>query len=139
MWSKLSKYMVLAFLLNFRVLEAQQVLYSPPINDRSTLSFTIAGKAGSFYWVQKERRKRSALKKSEWPLNEEQSFDIYDQQMNLVNSVASYKITDSTLKEYLVPGDSHFDELILSAAKQQTLLILKRYSQLGDTIISDRL
>jgi hypothetical protein len=127
-------YVVALLLLHSHFLAAQKVLYSPFIDDRSVLSFTVAGKAGDYYWVQKDKRKKSPLRNADWRLTEEQIFEIYDARMNLVKTTPSFILSDSTIKEYLVPGNRYFDQLILSAGRKKTTALLQRYTANGELL-----
>jgi hypothetical protein len=119
---------------------AQRILYSPVIDGRSVLRFTVAGKAGDYYWIHKEQRKRRIPRQAEEWMKEEQYFDIYDARLQLLNTVPAAAITASTLKKYLVCGNLFFDELVLQANLQQTVLRLRRYradgALLADSMIA---
>ncbi len=131
-------YLVATALLNIHYLSAQRVLYSPFINDRAAIQYIVAGKTSDYYWVQKEKRKKVIQGRADWYVNEQQGFEIYDTRMNLVKTAPSFSITDSTLKEYLVPGNNYFDQLILSAGTQKIMLLLQRYTQEGDLVAAGR-
>src|ERR1700716_1459823 len=103
-------------------LAAQRVLYSPFIGNRSTVGIEVVGKAGDYYWIQKERWKRS---------EKEQSFEIYDARMNLVKTFSPFTFSDSTIKEYFVSGDKYFDQLVLVAGYKKTIVLLDRYAADG--------
>ena len=120
---------------------AQRVLYSPIIEGRSAEHFTVAGKVGNQYWVQTEKRKRRIPQRAEAWMKEEQSFEIYDARLQLVNVVPAATITASTLKKWLVCGNRFFDELVLQSNLQQTVLRLRRYGAdgalLADSALAD--
>ncbi len=118
-------------ILNTHFLPAQRVLYSPYIDDRFMLRYEVAGKSGDFYWLQKENR-RKVNKHHPDPWNYmDRSFEIYDSRMNLINIVQSPAITDSTIKEYLVPGDKYFDDLLILSGPKKTWLSVMRYEPDG--------
>jgi hypothetical protein len=127
-------YAVVLLLLSFHFLAAQSVLYSPFIDDRSTLRFAVAGKAGNYYWLQKDKRKKIIKRNADQRFNEEQVFEIYDTRMNLVKTTSSFIISDSAIKEYLVPGNNFFDQLILSADSKKTTTFLRRYAANGELV-----
>lgn len=130
----LQRYVMLLLLLLSHTLTAQRVLYSPTVDNRQLLRFTVAGKTGDYYWVHKEKRKKHVSQRAEEWMKEEQSFDVYDARLQLINSIPAAALTASTLKKYLLCGNHYFDELILQANLQQTVARLRRYSATGDVL-----
>lgn len=135
------RYLLLLLLAVCQILQAQRVLYSPALKGTLILHFTVAGKTGDNYWIHKEQRKRRIPRQGAGWMKEEEFFDIYDSRLELLNSVAAAAVNASTLKKYLVSGDRFFDELILSAAQQQTDVQLRRYAAdgrlLADSIVAN--
>lgn len=125
------RYLVLLLLLISHIMAAQRVLYSPTVDNRSVLRFTVAGKSGDFYWVHKVKRKKRVSQRAEDWMKEEQFFDVYDSRLQLVNAVPAAPLTASTLKKYLLCGSQYFDELILQRNLQQTVARLRRYQPDG--------
>jgi hypothetical protein len=107
-------------------------MYCEPVNDRWTVRTELAGKAGDYYWMQSTHRRRTSGKAA--AESEVQTFDIYDVRMKQVNSIPSYPATDATLKEYLVPGDNAFDQLVVLGEPKKTLLYLQRYEPNGSPV-----
>ena len=58
-------------------------------------------------------------------------FEIYDARMNLVKTIPSL-LSGDLIKEYLVPGNENFDQLVLRRAKDKIILLLSRYTPDGD-------
>src|ERR1700730_8620955 len=115
MSSRMQLYLGVLLLLNTHFLSAQRVLYSPFIDSRYLVRFEVAGKAGDYYWIHKEKKNKSIKRHEEPSLNNEQSFEVYDTRMNLANILPSFIISDSTIKEYLIPGYRYFDQLVLTS------------------------
>ncbi|MBA4166021.1 MAG: hypothetical protein H0X41_00480 [Chitinophagaceae bacterium] len=91
--------------------------------------FQVAGRTGNFYWVEKEKPLNHSTKNTERSFR--QVFEVYDSRMNLVRQVAGALLTDETVKEYLVAGQMHFDQLLLLAGDGKTNLLLKRFASDG--------
>jgi hypothetical protein len=113
-------------------LRAQKILYSPFIGNESATRFEVIGKAGNYYWVQKSRKKFRYKKPAEpWMDDKALRFEIYDARMNLVKTIPSLMSGD-LIKEYLVPGDENFDQLVLRRANDKIILLLSRYTPDGN-------
>lgn len=126
-------HIAIMLLSNVLFLSAQRVMYCTPVDNRYTVSWEVAGKAGDYYWIGITSRRRETRRHA-GPVSEERVFDIYDTRMNPVNTVPSYPVSDTTLKEYFVPGDSHFDQLVLLAGYKRTVALLQRYEPDGGLV-----
>ena len=132
MWRKTT----ILFLFTFSVLftYAQRVLYSPFLGYEPGTRFEVIGKSGNYYWIQKSKKKFTRKKVAEpWMDDKELSFEIYDERMNLVKAIPSF-LSEHLIKEYLVPGDKYFDQLVLQPANQKIIALLNRYSPDGSSI-----
>ncbi|MEO6314881.1 MAG: hypothetical protein ABIU63_15005 [Chitinophagaceae bacterium] len=133
-------YLILLILWISESLSAQRILYSPAINGRAGERFSIAGKVGEYYWIQKEQQKQRIPRQAEEWMRQEQFFEIYDARLQLQRSVPAAAITASTLKKYMVCGNRYFDEVILSAGDRRTNVQVRRYAANGwlqaDTLIA---
>ncbi|HEX9513900.1 MAG TPA: hypothetical protein VF939_25590 [Puia sp.] len=111
-------------IFNVSSLSAQRVLYCAPAEDRFTLRVELAGRAGSYYWVQTAKKVGS---------REELQFEIYDERMKPVNTVPFLSFSDTALKEYLVFSESYFEQLALVAGPgpKTTKVLVKRYDPGG--------
>lgn len=133
-------YMAVLLLFSNCFLLAQQVLYSPYIDERQTARFDVIGKSGNFYWIQKNQDKNKVtLPSMPWTSDEQSLFSIFDSRMNLVNETPSFTISSNTLKEYFICGDEYFDLLVLTTNASGTNILLRRYSSSGILIINDSL
>ncbi|HEY0433516.1 MAG TPA: hypothetical protein VGC95_06565, partial [Chitinophagaceae bacterium] len=113
---------------------AQKVLYSPIVGMEGATRFEVAGKAGDNYWVQKSRIHYSRRKNGEpWSGDRQLQFDIYDARMNFLRSLPA-SIPPSLVKEYLVPADNSFDQLMITSQQDSSYVVLKRFSTGGDTV-----
>ncbi len=125
---------VLLLSLSTGILCAQKVLYSPFIGNESQTRFEVVGKAGNYYWVQKSKYKFRTKKLTEpWINDKDLKFEIYDARMNLVKTIPSF-ISENVTKEYFVPGDEYFDQLILLPGDQKITVLLNRYTPDGNII-----
>ncbi|HTI10981.1 MAG TPA: hypothetical protein VL832_20565 [Puia sp.] len=104
-------------------LSAQRVMYVAPVEDRFTLRVDLAGRAGSYYWIQTSRRIGT---------HEERQFEIYNERMKPVNTVP-FSFSDTAMKEYLVFGESYFEQLALVGDVKTTRVLVKRYDPEGST------
>lgn len=128
-------YIVVLLVLCADHLAAQQVLYSSYLNDRSTDRFEITGKSGDYYWVQKNKKKNQVeLPAMPWRCDKQPTFEIYDSRLNEIATVEAAEITDSTIKEYYIPGEQYFDQLILLGGQNKTYLTVDRYTPDGQII-----
>jgi hypothetical protein len=122
----------LTTLLCFDFLHAQRVLYSSFSDFNSVTHFEVAGKAGDYYWVERENQpfsfRRPAL------TAQEQSFEIYDSRLNPVKTIVTSERKDNELKEYLICSSRYFDRLILTAGPENTVLSLDRYTPDGTAL-----
>jgi len=121
----------LLFSLNSR---AQKVLYSPFIEN----DFSIIGKTGNFYWIEKKEIQKVGKKRLEV---ETESFEVYDLRMNLVNIVTppapeSFR-EDTVLKEYFITNRNNLDHLIFITDRKKVSLQVTRYSP-GGNVITER-
>src|SRR6266702_927814 len=98
-------------------LSAQRVLYVAPVEDRFTLRVDLAGRAGSYYWIQTSKRIGA---------HEERQFEVYNERMKPVNTVP-FSFSDTAMKEYLVFGESYFEQLALVGDVKTTRVLVKRY------------
>jgi hypothetical protein len=122
------------------LLAAQKVLYSPYLNDRNTDRFEIIGKAGDFYWIQKNKKKNQVdLPAMPWRSDKQPAFEIYDTRLNDILTVLSAEITDTTMKEYFISSEKYFDQLILLSGKNKTFLTLHRYTPDGEKVWTDKI
>jgi hypothetical protein len=127
----LQPYAVFFLLFISNCMLAQRILYSPVFESRSLPQFIVAGKAGDYYWVQKEKKKKGILRRAEEWMKKEQYFDVYDGRLQPVKTIPASPVTSATQKKYLVCGNTFFDEVVLSAANNQTLVQLHRYTAEG--------
>ncbi len=121
--------MVLVLLISFQFLTAQRVLYSPFIDDRHATRFEIAGKTADYYWLLKEKKQSSRHQ-----LGLQQGFEVYDNRLQLVNTLSTFTIPDNVLKEYFIGSTNSFDKLLLSKVGDKTVVSLERFSQDGSWV-----
>jgi hypothetical protein len=117
-------------------LEAQQVLYSPFISSQSQTRFQVIGKAGNYYWIQKSKKIfRPKKYTGSW---EEGSFnfEVYDERMNEVTSIP-FDVSEDVMKEYFVPGQEYFDQLLFLKSASQITVLLNRFTADGNTNASN--
>jgi len=118
------------------VLGAQQVLYSPFISSQSESRFQVIGKAGNYYWVQKSK-KISRPKKYTGVWDEGNfNFEIYDDRMNPVISIP-FAVSNDVIKEYFVPGEEYFDQLLFLKDDLKTTVILNRFAPDGNIVTTN--
>lgn len=124
------KYAGVLLLLHSTLLEAQKVLYSPFIGNQFAIQ--VAGKAGNYYWLHKWKT-RNQVRRDVSTLfnNKDQSFEIYDNRLNLLKTISSPAFSETILKEYFVFDTRYFDQLVLSTEYNKTDLLLERYSPEG--------
>ncbi|HWB91953.1 MAG TPA: hypothetical protein VG605_08880 [Puia sp.] len=117
-------------LLPCSFVSAQQVSYCEPYSDRFTLRQEMIGKIGDFYWVSAITRRRPTHRDGN---TEERNFVIYDSRMNVANLISDPPYSASSIKEYLVTTDDHFDRLqILNPDNKETEVRLQRYEPDGE-------
>jgi len=110
---------------------AQKVLYSPFIGNESQTRFEVIGKAGNYYWVQKSKSKFRTRKPTDpWINDKELRFEVYDTRVSLIKTIPFF-ISENIIKEYFVPGDEWFDQLILLPRDQKITVLLNRYTPEG--------
>ena len=107
-------------------LSAQRVNYSSYINARSPNSFQVIGKSGDYYWIEKEQIRKSFKRQESAYILASQSFAAFDNRLNFVKEIPALKIP-GTIKEYLVAGNSFFDQLVLSVSGETTNIYINRY------------
>lgn len=122
---------VLCFLLHSNLV-AQSVLYSSTVSNDANTSFDVIGKAGNFYWLYKNKRNGF----SNWPPKEERSFEVYDGRLHRVKEIDS-PLSDSVLKQYLIPQRYSFDQLIFKKSVNKTCVVVNRFTQDGTEAAKD--
>lgn len=116
------------------VLSAQSVLYSSSFAHAPATHFDIVGRVGNFFWTQKSRTNTNAKKWiAPWITDTDFSLEVYDARLNRV-AVIPYTVADTVLKQYLVAGANHFDQLLITRTAQRTGLVLNRFSPNGDAV-----
>src|SRR5579872_6332546 len=116
--------------LPFSFLSAQQVSYCEPYSDRFTLRQEMLGKVGDYYWVSAINRRKPTHRD---PSTEERNFVVYDPRMNVTNVINDPPYAISSIKEYMVIADDHFDRLhLLNADNKEVEVRLQRYSSDGE-------
>jgi len=121
-------------------LPAQRVLYSPVINYYQADHFEPLGKAGNHYWLQRYRGKRTiTIPASPGSIDRQPYFDIYDSRLNLVRTINSPSITDSTLKEYFICNSNCFDQLTLFSGGKKTFFSINRYTTDGMLVSENKI
>src|SRR5690349_3814001 len=120
-------------------LGAQQVLYSPFISNQSEIRFQVIGKAGNYYWIQKSKKIfRSKKYTGAWEEGNF-NFEIYDDRMNPVTSIP-FAVSNDVIKEYFVPGQEYFDQLLFLKVDARTVVLLNRFAPDGNSVtINDTL
>jgi hypothetical protein len=124
---------------NISFLAAQHVMYCTPVDNRYNIRWEVAGRAGDYYWIATTSTRRGPGRHhGDAAVEERKNFDIYDLRMNPVGTIPAYPVSDTTLKEYFVPGEQYFDELVLLAGNKQTLVMLQRYEPAGNPVDGGR-
>lgn len=119
-----------------RLLGAQQVLYSPFINGQPETRFQVIGKAGNYYWVQKSKKIfRSKKYNGVWDEGNF-NFEIYDDRMNSVTSIP-FAVSNDVMKEYFIPGEEYFDQLLFVRDDLRTTVLLNRFAPDGNTVTTN--
>jgi hypothetical protein len=112
-------------------LYAQQVTFCEPYSDRFTLKEEMLGRVGDYYWVSMTTR-RKVRHAADPEAEEQRSFIIYDSRMAPVNEVSHFYCPGEELKEYLINGQDHFDQLYLSGVRNKKVGIwVQRYAPNG--------
>src|ERR1044072_2315509 len=125
---------VLSFCTGF--LGAQQVLYSPFLSGQSETRFQVIGKAGNYYWVQKSKKLFRPKKYTGVWEEGNFNFEIYDERMNPVTSIP-FAVSNDVTKEYFVPGEEYFDQLLFLRDNLQTIVLLNRFAPDGNTVTTN--
>lgn len=86
----------------------------------------MIGKAGDYYWIEKEQIRKSFKRRETGYILTSQSFAAYDSRLNFVKEIPAMKVP-GTIKEYLVAGNTFFDQLVLSASGEKTYITINRY------------
>jgi len=134
MWNRFFVLILLSFCTGF--LGAQQVLYSPFISGQPESRFQVIGKAGNFYWVQKSKKIfRSKKYTGVWDEGNF-NFEIYDDRMNPVTSVP-FAVSNDVIKEYFIPGEEYFDQLLFLKDNSRTIVLLNRFAPDGNTVTTN--
>jgi hypothetical protein len=131
MKSRVNRYWIAILLLYAGRPQAQPVSYSPYFHDFSYAYFQVAGRAGDYYWVEKEKRPGRASSRKENAHGTPSFFDVYDYRLNRIAERAGEPLPENTVKEYFVAGKTSFDQLLLVSEGQQTSLFVKRFSADG--------
>ncbi|HXB09335.1 MAG TPA: hypothetical protein VNW04_19555 [Puia sp.] len=125
------------FLLSCSPLFAQQVSYCEPYSDRFTLRQEMLGKVGEYYWVSAVNRKKAVHRANEFTSTEERDFVIYDNKGGVKNMIDEPLYTLSSVREYLVAADEHFDRIDLLRSGRETEVRLQRYESGGEALEPD--
>src|SRR5258705_9339046 len=124
---------VLIFFCAFFV-SAQKVLYSPFIGTEPQTRFEVIGKAGDYYWIQKNKKQFRVRKiKAAQAKGEDFNFEIYDERMNQVKTIPFF-VSGNVIKEYFIPGDESLDQLLFVQDDRQIMVMLYRFSPDGNVI-----
>jgi hypothetical protein len=115
------QFFILCFILH-SIVGAQSVIYSSTISTDINTSFEVIGKAGNFYWLYKNKKNGGRT----WPPKEERSFEVYDDRLHLVKEISSLPLSDSVLKQYLIPQKYSFDQLMFKKALNKTSVMVRR-------------
>lgn len=117
---------ILCFLLH-SIVGAQSVIYSSTVSTDINTNFEVIGKAGNFYWLYKNKKNGRPA----WPPKEDRSFEVYDERLHLVKEISS-PLSDSVLKQYLIPQRYSFDQLIFKKSLNKTSIVVNRFTQDGN-------
>jgi len=134
----MKKRMFVLLLLSFCTgfLGAQQVLYSPFVSNQSETRFQVIGKAGNYYWVQKSKKIfRPKKYNGAWDEGDF-NFEIYNDRMDPVTSIP-FAVSNDVIKEYFVPGEEFFDQLLFLKDGFRTIVLLNRFAPDGNTVTTN--
>jgi hypothetical protein len=122
---------ILCFLC-YSIVSAQSVLYSSTVSNDINTSFEVIGKAGNFYWLYKNKKKKT----STWPPKQDRSFEVYDGRLQLVKEIPT-SLSDSILKQYLIPQRYSFDQLLFKKSFNKTSVVVNRFTQDGAEVATN--
>jgi hypothetical protein len=86
----------------------------------------VIGRSGNYYWIEKEEIRKSIKLQESGYISASQSFAAFDHRLNFVKEIPALKIP-ATIKEYLIAGNTYFDQLILSGSGGKTNIYINRY------------
>jgi len=121
----------LCFLLH-SIVTAQSVLYSSTVSNNVNTSFEVIGKAGNFYWLYKNKK----IPGPTWPPKEDRSFEVYDGRLQRVKQIPT-TLSDSVIKQYLIPQRYSFDQLIFKKGFNKTSVAVNRFTPDGADLAID--
>ena len=122
--------LVLCFLLHSAI-RAQSVSYSSTVNSDINTKFEVIGKAGNFYWLYKSKKNYTNKNgRPTWPPKEDRSFEVYDGRLQKIKEIPA-PLSDSVLKQYLIPQRYSFDQLIFKGSLNKTSVVVNRFTQDG--------
>lgn len=116
---------------------AQSVQYSSTVSNDINTRFDVIGKPGNFYWlykIKKSSRYKNGV--AAWPPREDRSFDVYDEQLNRVKEIPS-PLSDSVLKQYLIPQRASFDQLVFKKGANKTSVVVNRFTPEGKVVVTN--
>lgn len=125
---------LLSFCTGF--LGAQQVLYSPFISNQPETRFQVIGKAGNYYWVQKSKKILRPKKYTGVWDEGNFNFEIYDDRMDPVTTIP-FTVSNDVIKEYFIPGEEYFDQLLFLKDNFRTTVLLNRFAPDGSTVTTN--
>ncbi|HVG15719.1 MAG TPA: hypothetical protein VM935_12185 [Chitinophagaceae bacterium] len=114
------------------IINAQSVLYSSTVNSSINTKFEVIGKAGNFYWLYKNQK----VNRPGSPHKVDNSFEVYDGRLQRVREIKS-PLSDSVLKQYLIPQRFHFDQLVFKKAPNKTSVVVNRFTQDGREVVKN--
>jgi hypothetical protein len=110
---------------------AQSVSYSSTVSNDINTRFEVIGKAGNFYWLYKTKKYNTYKNgAATWSPKEDRSFEVYDERLIRVKEIRS-PLSDSVLKEYLVPQKASFDQLLFKKSGNKISVVVNRFAQDG--------
>ncbi len=131
MSARLTILLIACLALSCSYLAAQQVTYCEPYSDRFTLREEMLGKVGDYFWFSMITRKKQLRHSTDVP-EDERSFVVYDRRMNPVNLIGNFSCPGIQLKEYMVAGKDHFDQVFVSeGGRKEVRVWVQRYDQDG--------
>lgn len=124
-------------LLSCCSLFAQQVSYCEPYSDRFTLRHEMLGKVGDYYWLSVVNRKKAVRRGNEFSSTEDREFVVYDSKNAVRSMIGDPPYTVSSVREYLIAADDHFDRIDLLRNGKETEVRLQRYEPTGEALEPD--